>query len=295
MMLAFSTPDACLLWRSWHEQTHRNLMLMFLMKGEHTAALKQYEQCRQILAHEFGVVPCSETQALYENIRQQILFSNPSDKAAVLDTAAHTGALQHSIRAECTPFIGRVKELRAIDNVLGDRSARLITIFGVGGIGKTRVALTIAEQQMRRLERDGNLRFVDGVYFVPLETAESKNEIMPAICQSLGFRPIKQSVAGQSVEDQLLVFLRKKRLLLILDNFEHLMDGIGELQKILRSATSVHLLVTSRQKLGLHGERLYALEGLTYPRAFEPTMYREAILEQYSAMSLFASCLPRTA
>ncbi len=158
----------------WREQTHRNLMLMHHMNGEYAAALKQYEQCRQILADELGMVPSQETQTLFQNIRKHIDTRCTSDTTdGVPDKLSRASVIEHNIGEQPTPFFGRLKEQRAIDNVLSDQSARIITIFGVGGIGKTRMALAIAEKQIHAMERDGEFRFVDGVYFVPLEAVES--------------------------------------------------------------------------------------------------------------------------
>jgi len=192
-----------------------------------------------------------------------------------------------------TPFIGRKKEQRAIDNALGDQSARLITIFGVGGMGKTRLALTIGQQQVHTIERDGGFRFPDGVFFVPLEAAESPTEIVPALCQATGFQPAGESRTGRSTETQLLDYLRRKRLLLIIDNFEQLLAGVGLLARIHRSAAGVKLLVTSRQKLGLQGERLFALQGMHYPKAGEPVTQSEQLLANYEAAALFVASARR--
>jgi DNA-binding SARP family transcriptional activator/predicted ATPase len=278
----------------WREESHRNLMLLQLLKGEHSAALKQYEQCRQILADELGVDPSPETQALFQNIRKQNSSQIALDKVQLPpDGSSPTGLVSHNIPGQVTPFIGREKEQRAIDNVLGDRTGRLITIYGVGGSGKTRLALAIGEKQLKAIERDGGFRFKDGVFFVPLEAVESLTEIVPAICQAITFQPADESQVGRSIERQLLGYLRRKRLLLIIDNFEQLLDGVGLLAKIHRSAADVHMLVTSRQKLALQGERLYALEGMSYPKAGDQVTNSEELLSDYPAAGLFAASARR--
>ena len=285
----------------WREQTHRNLMLLLLLNGEYNAALKQYEQCRQIMADELGVDPSEETQTLYQNIRKQINNQNAAHKIRLAaDESPQTSPpfspnkmLPNNLPGQITPFIGREKEQRAIDNVLRDRSARLITIFGVGGSGKTRLALAVGEKQIQTIERDGRFRFPDGVFFVPLEAVETPTGIVPAICHSLGFQPADEDRTGRSIERQLLDYLRRKQLLLIIDNFEQLLAGVGLLAKIHRSTTVVQLLVTSRQKLALQGERLYALEGLRYPKAAEQVTKPERLLANYSAAALFVASARR--
>jgi predicted ATPase len=279
---------------SWREETHRNLMLLLLLNGQHNAALKQYDQCRQILADELGVDPSGETQTLYQNIRKQIEGQDTANKIHLVpDAMFQTGPVPHNIPGQVTPFIGRQKEQRAIEIVLSDQSARLITIIGVGGMGKTRLALAVGEKQIHALERDGGFRFADGVFFVPLEAVESPTEIVPALCQALGFQPADEGRAGRSIEGQLLDYLRRKRVLLIIDNFEQLLDGVGLLAKIHRSTADVHMLVTSRQKLGLQGERLYALQGLRCPKASEQVINSERLVANYAAAALFAASARR--
>jgi DNA-binding SARP family transcriptional activator/predicted ATPase/tetratricopeptide (TPR) repeat protein len=278
----------------WREQTHRNLMLLHLLNNDHHAALKQYEECWQILADELGIAPSPETQTLFQNIRKQINKQNTAvPMKLVRATPAVTGPVPHNIPGQVTPFIGREKEQRAIDNVLQHRTARLITILGVGGSGKTRLALAIGEKQVQTIGRDGSFRFADGVFFAPLEAIESPTEIVPALCQALRFQPAEEGRVGRTTEGQLLDYLRRKRLLLIIDNFEHLLGAIGLLTKIRQSTTDVHLLVTSRQKLSLQGERLYTLQGLKYPSNTTKKILPERLISDYAAAALFVACAQR--
>ncbi len=289
-------PHACrlLILDPWREETHRNLMLLHLLNGETNAALKQYEECRQILADELGVAPSSETLLLYQNIRKQIDHKSAADDIQLVpDASSPISPVPHNISSQVTSFIGREKEQRAIDIVLSDRTARLITIFGVGGSGKTRLALAVGEKQIQTIDRDGGFRFPDGVFFVPLEAVESPTEIVPAVCQALGFQPADETRAKLSIEGQLLNHLRRKRMLLIIDNFEQLLAGVGLLTRINHAAANVYLLVTSRQKLALHGERLYSLQGLLYPESGEQVTQSEELLADYSAAGLFAASARR--
>lgn len=276
----------------WHEQTHRDLMLLQWQNGDPHAALHQYEICQRTLMDELGVVPSSETHTLYRNIQKQL--DTPVSEGKI-QTGSHqiSHNIPYSISGRVTPFIGREKEQRAIDNVLRDQTGRLITIFGTGGTGKTRLAMAVGEKQAQTIERDGSYLFPDGIFFVPLEAVESVMEIIPAICHALGFQPAKKDVDEQSAETELLAYLRQKRLLLIIDNFEHLLAGVHLLGKIHRFAPGVHLLVTTRQKLGLHGERLYALEGLQYPDTMQQGLETKDLIANYSAVTLFVTCAQR--
>ena len=279
---------------TWREETHRTLMLLLLLNGQHNAAVKQYQECRQILADELGVIPSKETQTLYENILKQIETTPPEDRMHIVPLESpHPGPVSHNLPGQVTLFIGREDEQRAIDNFLSDLTNRLITILGVGGIGKTRLALVVGERQVRAIQRDGGYRFPDGVFFVPLQAVESPTEIVPALCQALGFQPSDEGRAGRSIERQLLDYLRRKRLLLIVDNFEQLLNGVGILAKIHRSAPEVHLLVTSRQKLALQGERLYPLHGMPCPDSTEQVIKSERLLADYSAADLFTATARR--
>lgn len=279
----------------WREEAHRSLMLLWMLKGEHNAAIRQYEKCRQLLADELDVMPAAKTQALYQNIRRQIDHGSTREQSRLVPNGAgQTWSVPHNVPGQVTPFVGRQLEQRAIDNALGDRSARLITIFGVGGSGKTRLALSIAEKQVRAIQRDGDFRFPDGVYFAALQAIESAAEIVPALCQAIGFQPANETRDGRSSERQLLDYLRRQRLLLVIDNFEQLMDGVELLARIHRSALNVHMLVTSRQKLALHGERLYGLQGLHYPENTEMEIRSERLLADYSAADLFVASALRS-
>lgn len=279
----------------WREEAHRNLMLFLMLKGDHDAAIRQYEKCRQLLADELGVTPSTKTQALYDNILRQMGQGGAGRHVRLAPGQADRARpVPHNIPGQVTPFIGRQLEQRAIDNALGDRAARLITIFGVGGSGKTRLALTIAEKQAQAIQRDGAYRFPDGVFFAPLQAIESPAEIVPALCQAVGFQPADETRDGRPAERQLLDHLRRQRLLLVIDNFEQLMDGVQLLARIHHSAPDVHMLVTSRQKLSLHGERLYGLQGLTYPEDMEQEIQPDRLLADYSAADLFAASAQRS-
>jgi predicted ATPase/DNA-binding SARP family transcriptional activator len=279
---------------AWREETHRTLMLLLFLNGQHNAALKQYQECHQILADELGVVPSTETKTLYENILKQIEATQPGERKRIVSIESQQfKQVPHNLPGQVTPFIGREDELRTIDNSLSDPTDRLITVLGAGGIGKTRLALALGERQVRVIQRDGGYRFPDGVFFVPLQAVESLTEIVPAFCQALGFQPSDEGRAGRSIERQLLDYVRQKRMLLIVDNFEQLLNGVGILAKIHRSARQVHLLVTSRQKLALHGERIYPLLGLPYPDSTAQVIKSKILLADYSAAGLFTATARR--
>ncbi len=174
-----------------------------------------------------------------------------------------------------TTFVGRVTELAEIDALLGDPACRLLTLVGPGGIGKTRLALEVATRQMER--------FQDGVVFVALASVGTPNQIVSAIGSSL---KLSFSSQGDSRE-QLLTYLRKRHTLLLLDNFEHLLEGCELVSKILSSAPRLSILITSRERLNVSAEWLFDVGGLSYPLGDQSSLGAPKDVADYSAVQLF--------
>ena len=180
-----------------------------------------------------------------------------------------------NLPAPSTPFIGREKELRQIAAYLDDPTCRLLTLVGPGGIGKTRLAYQAATANMNA--------FQSGVYAVPLAGVSTADTLIPAIAERLNFT---FQVGDPAV--QLFYFLRQKRLLLVLDNLEHLLDGVGLLADILDAAPNVKILATSRERLNLSGEWLLPVSGLPFPTDTAQPDHAE-----FSALHLFEGCARR--
>jgi predicted ATPase/DNA-binding CsgD family transcriptional regulator len=172
--------------------------------------------------------------------------------------------------AQPTPFIGRVQELAQITALLADDSCRLLTLVGPGGIGKTRLAIEAA------LVQPG--RYADGVYFVALQPLTSTELILPAIAQALNV----QFSPNCEPRQQLLDILRDKMMLLVLDNIEHVLDGVELLSEILTVAPGVRILTTSRERLNLVEEWVFDVGGLDVPNGAPLAEARH-----YSAIELF--------
>lgn len=167
----------------------------------------------------------------------------------------------HALPAESTPFIGRAQELAEICHLLDE--TRLLTLIGPGGIGKTRLALQAASDL-----RD---EFENGVFFVSLAPINSGEHIVQTIAEAIGF-PLATEVAPL---EQLLSHLRRRELLLVMDNFEHLLSDVDIVSKILQAAPKVKVLATSREKLKLHAETAFNTMGMGFSDQETPPDPRE--------------------
>ncbi len=182
----------------------------------------------------------------------------------------------HNLPTDPLPFIGRVYEIEDLVQQLIDENMRLITILGPGGMGKSRLAIEVGW----RLR--GSFR--DGVFFVPLAAVTSPEDIMTTIAEVIGFRFHGDVLPKQ----QLLAQLQQHHTLLIVDNFEHLLDHGALLADILHATQHVKMLVTSREKLNLAGETVYAVAGLSTPQTGDTEK-----LSEYDAVNLFIEVAQR--
>lgn len=174
-----------------------------------------------------------------------------------------------------TPLVGRQPELAEIARLLKDADCRLLTLVGPGGIGKTRLALQAATNQQAN--------YPYGAHFVSLVGVSAPEFVPAAVAESLGL-----TFSGPTPpKNQLLQYLNEKKLLLVLDNFEHLLSSVDLVIELLNQACDVKMLVTSREPLGVQGEWLLEVQGLPVPRTLSGD------LEANSAVNLFTGSLRR--
>lgn len=200
----------------------------------------------------------------------------------------------HNLPAQTTPFIGRTPELEELINIVANSDNRLVTIVGPGGMGKTRLALEVAKRQLEaRTGGNGRPLFPDGIFFIALSGVEKAKDIMPAVADAVAFIPADKDPANRSFEKQVLDYLRRKHLLLLLDNYEQLLPDIEMLSSVLETAPHVNLLVTSREPLSLHGEKRYQIGGMRYPIDSTSRGEPQTWLDDYSSIALFVECIQR--
>ena len=269
----------------WQEAAHRQMMLLLTRSGQRDAALAHYEICRQVLAEELGVEPTPETTTLYERLK------------------AAGRPLPHNLAPPAT-FVGRERELSRLRTRLGQADCRLLTLVGPGGIGKTRLAIEVARRCLEPIFEPDEVSFADGVYLVNLapvsagetpsgglsESSQVTNLILVTVAEALDF--FFQGAAD--LKTQVFAHLRQKEMLLVLDNFEHLVEGAGLLVELLHAAPGLRLLVTSRERLNLREEWVWEVGGLDYPGqvAGEPESRGDSRLpisdlQTYDAIVLF--------
>lgn len=308
----------------WHEAGHRLQMLLLVHTGQRAAALAQFALCQQTLATEFGVTPVDETVEIYKQIRNGCLphWTNPADdaptattepllapmtQAAPRSTPAIVPAMNHNLPHPLTPFIGRQQEIIGLHAKVLDPHCALVSLVGEGGVGKTRLALAVAysilDSEAGQTENPKigvepskieNRKFPDGIWFVPLADIPTAEDALDRIVIAIGEALDLSFVGKERLVHQLFNHLRHKKLLLILDNFEHLTTEAELVLEILRTAPGIKIMITSRQWLDLQAEHIWRLDGLTYPELDAARTLTEAELLRYESVALFVERAQRS-
>ena len=245
----------------WREDAHRQRMLLLYYAGRRDAALSQYASLRSVLQSELGEEPAEETTTLYRRIRTGAV-ERPVPPPA-----------RHNLPAPPTPLLGRQDELVQLTGLLEDPACRLLTLLGPGGIGKTRLALQVAQDHVDD--------FADGVFFVSLASIHNLDLVVQAIVDALKV----EAGARRSAPERLSDWLKSRQLLLVLDNFEHLLPAAPLIARLLAACPALTVLATSRAPLHLRGEYEFPVPPLSLPdpgRADPPDR-----LTDYAAVRLF--------
>lgn len=267
-----------------YEEAHVELMRLHALGGQRHQALRQYQALAQTLRQELDAEPSDISQRL----RQEILAGRfPDGKAATETRAAPviTGGVgpgeregpaatpSHNLPSPLTSFVGRGWEVAEVTRLLG--TARLLTLSGAGGCGKTRLALEVAGKLLAE--------YPDGVWLVELAPLADPPLVPQAVAVALNVR----EAPGRTPLAVLTDALRPKRSLLVLDNCEHLAQACGDLaHALLKTCPHLRILATSRQALGIIGEVVWRVPPLALPHPAPPLPALDH-LAQVEAIQLF--------
>ena len=235
------------------EPAYRALMSAHAAKGDMYKVTATYERCREAL-NEFGIAPSEQTLTLYERLKAR---RGPSQMPPVL-TFMEKGknAPRTNLPIPLTSFIGRENDVEAVMQLLGNN--RLVTLTGAGGVGKTRLAI---ESSKRLLDK-----FKDGVWWVDLVGLNDPSLIPQVIARTLNVNEIP----NRPVTETLIENTRRKQLLLVLDNCEHLIKACAGLaDQLLTGCEDLKILATSREALDVLGETAWRVPSLSVPGSQE--------------------------
>ena len=179
--------------------------------------------------------------------------------------------IPNNLPVQLTSFVGRETEIRNLAELLGKEQMRLVTLTGAGGIGKTRLSIELAAEQLES--------FPDGVWFVPLASLNDPEYVITEIASTLEIR-LQPKVDPKK---QVIDYLSQKRLLLVLDNFEHLPEAASLVNDLLHGASSLRCIVTSRELLQVSGEQTFPVPPLSIPSEDVDI----ETLSQYDSVRLF--------
>lgn len=259
----------------WRDAARRGLMTALSQSGDINAALQTYRSYAHTLRSEANLTPDEQTTALYTRLRLQSRTRNVSQPAATPESAESKvcGYLPHAL----TPLFGREDERLEVAALL--RQHRLITLIGPGGIGKTRLANAIA--------KDTAGAYAGGVWLVSLENLSDGALVARQVAAALEIRDEGEADPVKS----LIQKLRERNLLLVLDNCEHLLESVIPFcTRLLGECGELRILATSREALGILGERGYSVNALAVP---DPTWLPEGgatrlkVLQGYEGVQLF--------
>jgi DNA-binding SARP family transcriptional activator len=247
-----------------NENSHRALMRLYYTNGQRNDAIQQYKTCAALLEQQLNITPESKTTELLKLIQSGSL-------ERITEPLPETQTIAGSkLPTHITPFFGRIDEISDISGLLLGPNIRLLTILAPGGMGKSRLAIEIAE----KLIHD----FKDGVLYVPLAPLETSEMFISYFANAIGYIRAE----GQPLNQQLMDFFQGKSVLLVLDNLEHLIDQSPWIKDLLANSPNLKILATSRIPLNIKAETRFHLQGLNFPD--EDT---KKDLNSFSAVKLF--------
>lgn len=241
---------------SLDETVFRRYLTNLQQSDQEQRALEVFERFKKNLEQEFDSAPERDTLELIQAIRQ----GEVSGKATTLTATKLPTSLanakakpRHNLPVQPTQFIGREAEGRELFKLLADPACRLLSVVAPGGMGKTRLAIEVARTQIDQFEH--------GIWFASFVPVNVPEQMVYTIADALDIKFFGQ----REPKEQLFDYLAEKELLLVLDNLEHLLSGIGLIRELLEAAPRVKILATSRERLNLQAEHVFDLGGLAVP------------------------------
>jgi len=260
-----------------HEEAHTLLMRLYDRTGQRARALRQYARLREALQQELAVEPDPETQRLYAAILAgQTRHAGRNERSRPPPEQEGSRA---ALPTPLDPFIGRERELAELLRLLhgAGAQARLVTLTGTGGSGKTRLAIETAHRLLPH--------FPDTLWLVELASLDDPARLPAVVARSLGLR----EQPGVTPTALLLAALRRRPTLLLLDNCEHLHEASAQLALALLSACpQLRIMATSREPLGLPGELVWRVPSLALPAMTPGANDALAAIGASDAVSFFA-------
>lgn len=242
----------------WPESAYRALMSAYASQGDAPRAIQAYERLHKGLADDLGLEPSAPTIALAGQIR-----NGWRPPAAAVAQSRPQVSLPHGDRSNLprplTSFVGRKKEIVQVKELVGD--ARLVTIVGPGGVGKSRLGIEATRQLTNR--------YPDGVWWAELAPITAGFvSVEELVLQAVARAVQLPESSGDSVRADLREYLRQRTLLLVLDNCEHLIAACAAIvESLLTQQEGLSILATSREPLRIPGERIWELPSLSVPEA----------------------------
>ncbi len=247
------------------EDQVQHQMLLCARTGNFAGSLRAYTQLQRRFADELGIDPLPETLSL----RDRILSARLSPL--------------HNLKPDSSQFVGREEEMNAISSRLTSEDCRMLTLFGLGGMGKTRLSIAV----IRKLASADWRYFLHGIWFVPLAPINAEADpqaLIYAIANACNI-PIS---GNQSTEEQVFNWFSDREALLVLDNFEHIIGQAVWIDELLNHAPNLKILATSRQRLNIADEHIFPIFGFNHTQTLPHASPRE-MLDDASRLFLLTS------